>query len=74
MCWAERATTTQPEALARRHLGEGGIVYSRKIERALTLDELLPHLNPLVDAIAEQVGSELAAEFADTAAFILSPR
>ena len=44
-----------------------------QIERAKSVGDLLPHLYPLVDAILERVGSEAAAEFADTAAFILHP-
>ncbi len=57
----------------RRHLGEAGYPQRRQIERAKSVGDLLPHLYPLVDAILERVGSEAAAEFADTAAFILHP-
>ena len=57
----------------RRHLGEAGYPQRRQIERAKAVGDLLPHLYPLVDAILERVGSEAAAEFADTAAFILHP-
>lgn len=58
----------------RRHLGEGGYTYRRHIERARTVADLLPHLNPLIEAIVRRSGRDAAAEFADTAAFILSPR
>ena len=58
----------------RRHLGEGGYTYRRHIERARAVADLLPHLNPLIEAILRQSGRDAAAEFADTAAFILSPR
>ncbi|MFV0679267.1 hypothetical protein [Ottowia sp.] len=58
----------------RRHLGEGGYVYRRQIERAISVDDLLPHLNPLIDAIVERTGADAGAEFADTAAFILRPQ
>lgn len=54
-----------------RHLGTGGIAYRREIARATSVDALLPWLNPLLEAILAQSGSEAAAEFGDTAAFIL---
>lgn len=57
----------------RRHLGETGYPQRRQIERAATVRDVLPHLYPLVDAILARAGSEAAAEFADTAAFILHP-
>lgn len=57
----------------RRRLGEGGYPHRRQVERATSVAELLPHLNPLIDAIAERAGDRAAAEFADTAAFILNP-
>lgn len=58
----------------RRRLGEGGYAYRRQIERAASVQQLLPHLNPLIDAIVAKVGADAGAEFADTAAFILRPR
>ncbi len=58
----------------RRHLGEGGYPHRRQVERAAGVTDLLPHLNPLIEAIVRRVGCDAAAEFADTAAFILSPR
>lgn len=57
----------------RRRLGEGGYVYRRRIKRAAQVSDLLPHLHPLIDAIVKAAGTEAAAEFADTAAFILDP-
>ncbi|MFT4195077.1 hypothetical protein [Ottowia sp.] len=57
----------------RRRLGEGGYLYRRQIERATQVSELLPHLNPLIDAITAWAGADAGAEFADTAAFILNP-
>jgi hypothetical protein len=58
----------------RRHLGEGGYVYRRQIERASSAQELVPHLNPLIDAIVLRAGPDAGAEFAETAAFILKPQ
>ena len=57
----------------RRRLGDGGYLYRRQIERATHVADLLPHLNPLIDAIAARAGVDAGAEFADTAAFILNP-
>lgn len=57
----------------RRHLGEGGYPHRRQVERATEVGALLPHLNPLIDTILLCAGHEAAAEFADTAAFILHP-
>ncbi|MFT3778613.1 MAG: hypothetical protein QM772_10155 [Ottowia sp.] len=57
----------------RRRLGEGGYLYRRQIERATQVGDLLPHLNPLIDAITARAGADAGAEFADTAAFILNP-
>jgi hypothetical protein len=37
------------------------------------MQELMPHLNPLIDAIVAKAGVEAGAEFADLAAFILNP-
>ena len=56
-----------------RHLGEGGYPHQRQIARAVAVHELLPHLHPLIEIILARAGSEAAAEFADTAAFILHP-
>ena len=56
----------------RRRLGEAGYPHRRQIERAGCVRELLPHLNPLIDAIAARADAIAGAEFADTAAFILS--
>ena len=56
----------------RRRLGEAGYAQRRQIERARCVRELLPHLNPLIDAIAARADASAGAEFADTAAFILS--
>ena len=39
----------------------------------MAVHELLPHLHPLIEIILARAGSEAAAEFADTAAFILHP-
>ena len=55
------------------HLGEGGYPHQRQIARAVAVHELLPHLHPLIEIILARAGSEAAAEFADTAAFILHP-
>ena len=55
----------------RRHLGQ--YAYQRQIEAATTLEMLLPHLHPLIDAIVVRAGPEAGAEFADTAAFLLQP-
>jgi hypothetical protein len=54
-------------------LGKGGYEHWRRIERAGSVNELLPHLHPLTDAIAMRAGSAAGAEFADNAAFILGP-
>ncbi len=56
-----------------RHLGEGGYLYLREIRGAVSVGELLPHLNALIEGILIRAGSEAAAEFADTAAYILHP-
>ncbi len=58
----------------RRRLGDAGYASRHHIERATSVRELLPHLNPLIDAIVARVGADAGAEFADTAAFILKPR
>jgi len=57
----------------KRWLGGEGYRYQRQLSRAATTHELLPHLNPLIDAIVAKAGPEAGAEFADTAAFILNP-
>lgn len=57
-----------------RWLDGDGYRYQRQLAHAVSLDELLPHLNPLIDAIVAKSGPEAGAEFADTAAFILNPR
>lgn len=56
-----------------RWLGESGYLYSRQIQFARHVDELLPHLNPLMDTIVARAGVEAGAEFADTAAFLMEP-
>jgi hypothetical protein len=58
---------------ARRWLGKGDAPYLRQIERAASIQELLLHLNPLIDAIVAKAGADAGAEFADVAAFILNP-
>jgi len=55
----------------QRRLGKGGYAHWRQIERASSVKELLPHLDPLTDAIATRAGSAAGAEFADNAAFVL---
>lgn len=57
----------------QRWLGEGGYLYHRQIAFARSVDELLPHLNPLMDTIVARAGVEAGAEFADTAAFLMEP-
>lgn len=57
----------------QRWLGENGYSGQSQIERATRVQDLLPHLNPLVDAIVTQAGADTGAEFASTAAFILNP-
>jgi hypothetical protein len=57
-----------------RWLGAEGYRHQDKLAGAASMDDLLPHLNPLIDAIAAKSGPEAGAEFADTAAFILNPR
>ncbi|MEZ5606617.1 MAG: hypothetical protein R3E52_05705 [Burkholderiaceae bacterium] len=56
-----------------RHLGEVGGPYRWRIERATHVAELLPLLNPLLEAILARAGSESAVEFADAAARLLQP-
>ena len=56
-----------------RHLGEAGAPYRRRVERAASVGELLPLLNPLLEAILVRAGSEPAVEFADAAALLLQP-
>lgn len=54
-----------------RYLGR--YAYKRQIASARSVAELLPHLHPLIDAIVVRAGAEAAAEFADSAAFLLDP-
>lgn len=56
-----------------RHLGEAGDPYRRRVERAGAVTDLLPLLNPVLEAILARAGSQAAAEFADTAALLLRP-
>ncbi len=56
-----------------RHLGDAGAPYRRRVERATSVGELLPLLNPLLEAILARVGSAPAIEFADAAALLLQP-
>ena len=56
----------------QRHL-PGRYPHAPQIAAATTLNELLPHLHPLIDAIVARAGAEAGAEFADTAAFLLQP-
>ena len=56
-----------------RHLGETGTPYRRRIECTNSAAELLPLLNPLLEAILARAGSEPAVEFADAAALLLQP-
>ena len=56
-----------------RHLGDAGAPYRRRVERAATAGELLPLLNPLLEAVLARAGSTAAAEFADAAALLLQP-
>lgn len=56
-----------------RHLGDTGAPYRRRVERAASVSELLPLLNPLLEAILARVGSAPAMEFADAAALLLQP-
>lgn len=57
----------------RRHLGEDGYPGRSQIAQATEVRALLPHLGPLLDAILERAGPEVAAEFADTTAVMLRP-
>lgn len=57
----------------RRHLGEDGYAQRSQIEQARSVAELLPHLNPLLEAILARTGPEIAAEFADATAVLLRP-
>lgn len=57
----------------RRHLGEDGYPGRSQIAQATDVQALLPHLGPLLDAILERAGPEVAAEFADTTAVMLRP-
>ncbi|HMN22629.1 MAG TPA: hypothetical protein PKA16_14715 [Ottowia sp.] len=57
----------------RRHLGENGYPGRAQISQATDVRTLLPHLGPLLDAILERAGPEVAAEFADTTAVMLRP-
>lgn len=57
----------------RRHLGEDGYPERYQIAQATSVNALLPHLGPLLDAILERAGPEVAAEFADTTAVMLRP-
>ena len=56
-----------------RHLGEAGVAYQRRIERAATVGELLPLLNPLLEAVLARAGHTCAMEFAEAAALLLQP-
>lgn len=58
----------------RRHLGEAGYPHRRQVERADSIADLLPHLNPLIDALLLAAGPQAAGEFADEAAAILQPQ
>ena len=56
-----------------RHLGDAGAPYQRRVQRATSVGELLPLLNPLLEAILARAGSAPAAEFADASALLLLP-
>lgn len=56
-----------------RRLDEQEFIYCQQIESATSLDELVPLLNPLIEAIEASSGGAAAAQFADSAAFILNP-
>ncbi len=56
-----------------RHLGDAGAPYQRRVQRATSVGELLPLLNPLLEAILARAGSATAAEFADASALLLLP-
>jgi hypothetical protein len=58
----------------QRRLGEGVFRYQRQIDRASGVHDLLPLLEPLIDALVTRAGPEVGAEFASTAAFILNPQ
>ena len=56
-----------------RHLGDSGAPYRWRVERAAQVPELLPLLNPLLEAILARAGRAAAGEFADAAALLLQP-
>lgn len=56
-----------------RHLGDTGAPYRWRVERAAQVPELLPLLNPLLEAILARAGRTAAGEFAHAAALLLQP-
>ena len=57
----------------RQHLSDDADEYLYQVRRAASVGELIPMLNPLIDAVLEAAGPGAAAEFADGAAEILEP-
>jgi len=77
---SRRGEASVHEALAgfmlrsiERHLGDAGAPYRRRVERAAQVADLLPLLNPLLEAILARAGRASAGEFADAAALLLQP-
>lgn len=56
-----------------RHLGDSGAPFRHRIEHAASVPELLPLLNPVLEAILARAGRGPATEFADAAARLLQP-
>ncbi len=57
----------------RQHLSDDADEYLYQVRRAASVGELIPMLNPLIDAVLEAAGPGAAAQFADGAAEILEP-
>lgn len=66
--------TYMVETIGRWLDDDEGDKHLYRIEQAESMAELLPLIEPLIDAILDVAGPEAAADFADGAASILEPR
>lgn len=66
--------TYMVETIGRWLDDDDGDVQLYEIERAGSMAELLPLIEPLIDAVLRAGGPEAAAAFADGAASILEPK
>lgn len=66
-------TTYMAETIGRYLDDDGGDEQLNQIERARSISQLLPLIEPLIDAVVEAAGPQAAAEVADHAASLLEP-